>query len=129
MEVETYRPLRTSGVNVSENIEKILWDCAYQAVPLHTSMAFPREPPRATLAIVKAPVICAVHIVVPLLLLYAIINHVTTIPIIISCSVPWEWEVSTNLPVRDVARKCSAASADECRQAQRSDSSSRGFMI
>jgi hypothetical protein len=37
--------------------------------------------------------------------------------------VPWEWEVSADLFNRDVADKGTTASAEECRQAQRSDSS------
>jgi hypothetical protein len=111
------------------------WDergCAYQAVQLHTSTEFPREPPRATPAIAEAPVICVAHIAAPLPLLCVIINQAATVKIpiiIILCGLPWEWEVSADLFIRHVACKCSAASADECRQTQRSDRSPRRFVI
>jgi hypothetical protein len=106
-------------------------NCMYQAAPLHTSTEFPREPPIAIPAIAEAHVTCAAHTAALLPLPYAI-NQATAvkmIPIIILCSVPWEWEVSADLFVRNVACKCCTASADECWQTQRSDSSPRGFMI
>lgn len=103
----------------------------YRAAPLHTSTAFPREPPRAIPAIAEAHVTCAAHTVALLPLPYAI-NQVTAvkmIPIVILCSIPWEREVSADLFIRNVACKCCTASADECWQTQRSDSSPRGLVI
>jgi hypothetical protein len=35
----------------------------YRAAPLHISTVIPREPPRATQAIVEAPAVCAAHII------------------------------------------------------------------
>jgi hypothetical protein len=77
-------------------------------------MEFLREPPRATLAIIEAPVVYVVHIVAPLPLLYAI-NQVqfTAYNHIMQC-VPWEWEVSADLFIRDVTGKGRTASAYEC---------------
>ena len=88
-----------------------------------TWMAFPREPPRATLAIVEAPVVYAVHIEAPLPLLYTVNQVQLTARNHIMRRVPWEWEVVADLFIRDVAGKDTTASADECWQAQRSDSS------
>jgi len=103
--------------------------CAYQAAPLRTWTEFLREPPIATLATVEAPVVYAVHIVAPLPLLYAINQVQFTTHNHFMRRVPWKWEVSADLFIRDVAGKDRTASADERRQAQRSDSSPRGFMI
>jgi hypothetical protein len=97
--------------------------CAYQAAPLRTWPEFLREPPRATLAIVEAPVVYAVHIVARLPLLYAINQVQLTTHNYIMQRVPWEWEASAGLFIRDVAGRGRTASADECRQAQRSNSS------
>jgi hypothetical protein len=103
--------------------------CAYQATPLRIWTVFLREPPRATLAVVEAPVVYAVHIVVLIPLLYATNQVQLTTNNCIMQRVPWEWEVSVDLFIRDVAGKGRTASADECRQARRSDSSPRRFMI
>jgi hypothetical protein len=103
--------------------------CAYQAAPLRTWTESLREPPRATLAIGEAPVAYAVYIVALLPLLYAINQVQLTTHNHIMQRVPWEWEVSADLFIRHVAGKGRTASADECRQAQRSDSSPRRFMI
>jgi hypothetical protein len=80
---------------------------------------------RAALAIIEAPVVYAVHIVAPLPLLYAINQVQLTTHNYIMQRVPWEWEVSADLFIRDVAGKGRTASADECWQTQRSDSSRR----
>jgi hypothetical protein len=58
-------------------------------------------------------------------LLYAINQVQLTTHNYIMQHVPWEWEVSADIFIRDVAGKGRTASADECRQAQHSDSSPR----
>jgi hypothetical protein len=99
--------------------------------PLRTWTGFLREPLRATLATVEAPVVCAVPIAAPLPLLYATNQVQVTTHNHIMQRVPWEWEVSADLFIRGVADadKGRTASAEECRQAQRSDSSPGRFMI
>ena len=114
------------GANIGENSTRYTGDYAYQAAPLCTWIVFLREPPRETLALVEAPVVYMVHIVAPLLSLYAI--QPTTHSHIMQ-RVPWEWEISADLFIRNVDGKGRTASADECQQAQRSDSSPRRFMI
>jgi hypothetical protein len=71
--------------------------CAYQAAPLRIWTEFLREPPRATLAVVEAPVVYAVHIVAPLPLLYGINQAQLTTHNYIMQRVPWEWEVSADI--------------------------------
>ena len=80
---------------------------------------------------VGALVAYAVHKLAPLPLLYAINQVQLTTHDHIMLRIPWEWEVSVDLFIRDVAGKGRTASesADDCRQGQRSDSSPRRFMI
>ena len=64
--------LRGRGPNIRENSTETTEICSYQVAHLHTSTEFLTEPPRATQAIVEAPVVYAVHIVAPPSLPYAI---------------------------------------------------------
>jgi hypothetical protein len=68
-------------------------------------------------------VVYAVYIVARLPLLYAISQVQLTTHNHIMQRVPWEWEASADIFIRDVAGRGRMASADECRQAQRSNSS------
>jgi hypothetical protein len=101
----------------------------HTSYPLRTWMAFLREPPRDPLAIVEALVTYAEHIVAPLPLLYTINQVQVTTHDHIMQRVPWEWEVSADLFIRDAADNGGTALAEECRQAQRSDSSPGRFII
>jgi hypothetical protein len=71
---------------------------------LRTWMGFLREPLRATLATVEAPVVYAA-IIAPLPLLYATNQVQVTTHNHIMQRVPWESEVSVDLFIRDVADK------------------------
>ena len=82
--------------------------------PLRTWTRFLRVPLRATLGTVEAPVVYAVPIVALLPLLYATNQVQVTTHNHIMQRVPWEWEVSANLFIRDVANKGRTASAEEC---------------
>jgi hypothetical protein len=84
-------------VNIGEDSTRQNILCAYQAAPLRTWTEFLREPPRAALAIVEAPLVYAEHIIASLPLLCGI-NQVrpTTLNHIMQ-RVPCEWEISAHV--------------------------------